>query len=337
MREYGGATPRQRKAFQRELEDVASAVTRIAPRLPPKVVKLLDGSLVHARRTHFGEARKVLRKLDKPLGLYREMKGSLEEYRRLYRGLQQEAQDLQREAEVLAAVPKPPVGPGEVAGVMSLLQAYNEEVRRAYGALLEGPPARALSLLLEASSDPRTGVPHPGDREEALRFVEYLDRGGTISALPGRGLGALLQASQASEARLAHLLPDPKGFRRFLQAQLPWVKALMEAQGKAFALSWNQPADTLEGRLDAIADHLSRMPGAEGALHRLQEIGALATSGTLWAAQAAEGIYRNHGNAARWSWEGTLETRVSSFRSKAEAIQALLAALPAPDDLSGPG
>ncbi len=337
MRDYGGATPRQRKAFRRELDVLAARIGRAGSTggLSPKHLRVLDAALLHARTLHFANVRRVLGKLDKPLALARELAEAQEEYRRAYRGVLQEVDGLRRERDRLRAVPKPPLPRYRVAEVTGELEAYNLAARGLLHELLTDGSASGLRLLLVASSDPALAVPAPDDQRPAQDLVDFLGaHRGLLESLGPGGVRALLDAERWSEARLSYFLVDPRAFRRLVQANLPWLRALGSPDCRALLFPWGQPADQVAGRSESMKRFLASCPGASEALARLAEVASVVASGAYQEALDAQTIHQAHGEAAQRRFDGSLEGDLRALGIRLAEAERALEGLARPEGLS---
>lgn len=337
MRDYGGATPRQRKAFRRELDVLAARIGRAGSTkgVSPKHLRVLAAALLHARTLHFANVRRALGKLDKRLALARELAEAREEYRRAYRGVLQEVEGLRKERDRLRAVPKPPLPRQRVVEVTGELEVYNLAARGLLQELLSDGSAAGLRRLLVASADPALGVPAPDDRGSAQDLVDFLGaRPGLLESLGPGGVRALLDAERWSEARLSYFLVDPRAFLRLVQANLPWLRALSSPDCRALFIPWGQPADQVAGRRESMIRFLASCPGGGETLARLAEVSSLVASGVYQGAVDAQMIHQAHGEAAQRRFEGSLEGDLRALGVRLAEAERALEELARPEELS---
>ncbi len=333
MAEFEGATPRQRKAFQRELEEFYSLMERRSRegKWAPKHLKIMGIALRDARRLHFPNARKVLKKLDKPLDLYARWREATEEYRRLYRAMQQDLEDLRRRRGELKAIPKPPMAPEESSATAAQVREYNSAATDFLRALtLRRSPTEVQEAILQASQNPTLRLPQPEDLGAAEALLAFLrERPAMVNVLPTGGIAGLLELARFSDAKLAHLAPGAMDLRRLVVENQSWLKAILESPGRALTIPWSD--DVTRELLEGLQTFLGIWSEAEGLRSSVATIQDHVASGLLARAREAEALYARHGDVARRRWEGTLGKDIEELEGRISELKEVLDGLPTPE------
>ncbi len=333
MAEYEGATLRQRKAFLRQLEDLAAAIDGSTKegRWSPRHVRVVGIALRDARRLHFANAKNVLRKFDKPLGLYTAWGEATEEYRRLHRALNQDLEELRGRREALRAIPMPPMGPQESSAMVALVRDYNAQAAVFLrDVVARWPPKDALMITLDGSHKQSLRLPPPGEVEAAEALLGFLRESPALTKLlPSQGVRGLLEFARFTDAKLAHMGTGAMDLRRLVVESQGWLKAVLDCPGRALTLPWDGPIS--EAAVDGLGSFLRDMPGADGLRDSLSRISEALKSGALKRAREAEILYARHGEAARRRWEGSLGKEVEGLEGRISGVRTALESLPAPD------
>lgn len=330
MSEFEGATFRQRKAFLRQLEELAAQMDRKSKegRWSPKHLKLVGLALRDAKRMHFHNARNVLTKLGRPLDIYDQWKEATEGYRRRRRAVEQELEALKARRDDLKAVPRPEMSFEEASAAVALVVRYDRLASDLIQAMVRSPPGPALKILLSGPAEAR--LPSPHERESPEDLIGFLNANPNLEKiLPTSGLPGLLELSKYTDAKLAHLAPGAMELRRHVVANYSWLKALIESPGRGLALAQDEP--TLETRARAILGYAQTVGLLEPLLPHLEEIIASVTSGRMARATSSLALYTRHGEAARKKWEGTIGKEIHSIEEQITELSDILSRLPSVD------
>lgn len=325
IRDYGKRPWWHHRFLVRELDAVAPEVRGLAKREPlsPDHLAVFDAVLYGLKHRRFRTAGKSLRKLDGDLSLVAERERLREAYRSFRRRVAVEAEAAAERLAALESVPRPEAGPSDVEALERLVESFHSASAEALRTFLARAPGReVIRAFLHAAPAPSLSPPDPEAAKGLLRLLEAQEGG-----LGRMDLHGLLEASGYSEARFAHLAPGASRLRGLLASNAAWLRSLSAAEGAAH-LSLREPAEVLEQRLRLLLRFMAGVPGGEKAVEHLAAIQRLAEGGSLAAILRSARIYREHGEAARKRWEGTLEREIEEARKRLEALRRDLDGLP---------
>lgn len=325
-RDYGKRPWWHHRFLLRELGGVALEVKSLAARggLSGEHLELFDLVLYSLKHRRFRTVGKLLRKLEDSIRLLHERERLREEYRPFRGRLEQESKAAEEQILGLQKVPVPDAGPSDVEAAERLIDSFNAASAEALTRFLASAPGRdVIRICLREGSVPDLpfpAPPDPGAAQELLRLLEV--QKGELARMD---LNDLIEASGYSEARFAHLAPGSRRLHLRLQSNATWLRSISRSVA---GVSLRDPPEALRQRIASLLQHLTEVPGAGEAVGHLRSLQALAEAGRLAAVQRSVQVYRDHGEAARKRWDGTLEPEIEERRRALENLRQSLRSLP---------
>jgi hypothetical protein len=331
LREYDRLSRGRLSAFQKELDAVAKRTKDLedAGRLAPRHAKMLDTALVHTRRVHFWNAHRILAKIEKVLEPVREWRQGLEKYRAFQRKTSLRVREVESELARLRAIPRPPVGPEDVASMRALIESCNRAVDEAWVAQTHRLAADAIKDLVAHADVEGLGL------LATQEFAALRELGDLFEAVPTlkesigtRQLSELVLTSEFSVAKWDRVYPQAATERRKLQDLFHQLRPVVTGKhGAPFQLD----ADPRIQQRRVAA--WRAFPGTIGA-DAWAQLASLLQSGQIPAIQEAARAYDRHGDLAERAWDGSLAKEIEEREADLKAARKDLAALPDPDSLS---
>ncbi|MGH9390427.1 MAG: hypothetical protein ACRD1Z_12490, partial [Vicinamibacteria bacterium] len=325
LRDYERLSRGRLGSFTKELELIAKQVRdlREAKRLSPRHAKLLEAALQHTRRIHFWNARRSLAKIGRVLEPVREWRRGLEEYRAFQRKTGVRVREAEATLARLLAIPKPPLGPEDVAAVRSLLEMCDRAVDEAWGAQTHRPVVEAIKDLQSHPDVDGLGLLATKEFASLRELGDLLEADPALKEMIGaRPLSELVLTSEYSVAKWDRVYPQAAHARRKLQDLLHHLRPVVTGtHGSPFNLG--DDVHLLQRRVAAWR----AFPGTVGA-QSWTEVAALLRSGKLPMIQESARAYERHGDLAVRAWDGSLAKEISEHEAELKAAKKDLAALP---------
>lgn len=332
LREYDKLSRRRLGAFERDLDVVARRAQELedAGRLSPRHARLMDQALLHTRRVHFWNARRVLGKLDKALEPAREWQKAVDAYRAFHRKVTLRVREAEDALQRLRSVPRPAVSPEEVARARASVEACNRAADAAWTAQTTRPLTEALKDLVAHPDVEGLGLLSVQEfsclRELSDLLEAQADLGGGIGLRP---LTHLVSTSEYSAAKWDRVFPQAAHARRKLQDLFHQLRPVVGGRyGTAVELV--APVPVLERRLAAWR----RFPGAD-ASPAWEDLAGLIASGRVASIQESARAYERVGDLAKRAFTGALAGEIKEQETELAAARKTLEKLPSPDSFSG--
>ncbi len=329
LREYPRVSRRRRSSFTRDLDGIAKRAQdlREEGRLSPRHAKFVGLALQHTRRIHFWNARRVLAKLDKALEPVRGWQEALDAYRTFHRKASLRVRDAEAELARQRSVPRPPVGPEEVAKFRALVEACNRAVDDAWVAQTHRPALEAIRDLVAHPDVDGLGLLYTQELACLRELGDFLETdAGLRDSIGARPLAELVTTSEYSVAKWDRVYPQAAHERRKLQDLFHQLRPVVTgAHGTPFA--GDAPVTDLQRRVAAWRTFPT------GARTTWDDLVSLLESATVPLLQEAARAYDRFGELAVRAWDGRLAREIQDQEAELRAARKDFSALPGPDTL----
>lgn len=331
LREYDKLSRGRLGSFHKELDVIAKRAKDLeeAGRLSPRHAKLVNVALQHTRRIHFWNAHRALAKIDATLEPVRVWRRGLEEYRAFYRRTAARAREIEAILDGLRAVPKPAVGPEEVAEARSLIEACNRAVDEAWVAQTHRPVADAIKDLQSHPDMEGLGLLAAQEFAALRGLGDLLESEPALGeSLRARPLSELALTSEYSVAKWDRVFPEAAHQRRKLQDLFHQLRPVVTGKhGSPFELG--SDGRTMQRRVAAW----KAFPGSVGA-EAWSDLAALLREGRLPPIQDSARMYERFADQAKRAWDGSLAKEIEGEEAELKAARKELAALAEPETLA---
>jgi len=282
--------------LKKRLERIARRIEKAHADNSLDYTERFDKALSMLKKRRFEAATKELDRIP-VLGLLKEQRRLLDEYKRSYAGLRARCEGLETKIREKTAyyesLQKIDVSSFDaLTSLKEKIAAYNDGV----GTFLETFFKEALlmdvlKISLDASYHPELRFPQPPSYENAEKLLSFVLSEGLASLT----LYRFLEYAKYSDSKLPHYVGDPTGFRQVLESNIVWIESLGDIKSReALKISLEEPGVSLAVKIPRIIAFLSKLGAATDLLTSLRETQKLVTSGRYEKIRATTVVNREH-------------------------------------------